>query len=168
MGDFRAQQVRAFIGLGSNLDEPVVQIDRALRAIAALPNTVNLATSSFYRNPPMGPADQPDFVNAVTAVDTSLSAPALLDTLLEIELAQGRVRSSQQWGPRCIDLDLLLYGDRQLDYERLTVPHPGLRERDFVLSPLYEIAPTLVLPGGERLGDLIQRFALDSLVRIER
>ena len=159
--------IRVFIGLGSNLDRPSLQIERALRSIAALPETSNLEASSFYRNPPMGPAEQPDYVNAVAGVDTSLKPTVLLDRLLGIEHSQGRLRTGQHWGPRRVDLDLLLYGDLQLHTERLTVPHPGLRERVFVLSPLYEIAPGLVLPGGERLGDLVRDVNTDLLVRID-
>ena len=163
----REDQEHAFIGLGSNLDNPVAQIKKAMKSIAALPRTANLISSSFYTNPPMGPTNQPDFVNAVVGLDTSLGLRVLLDELLGIELRQGRVRTGQHWGPRIIDLDILLYGDQQLDSEDLTVPHRGLRERVFVLSPLYEIAPGLVLPGGQRLSDLIERADTDSLVRVD-
>ena len=109
------KQIRAFIGLGSNLDDPRLQIEKALKSIAVLPDTSNLESSSLYRNPPMGPADQPDYVNAVVRIDTSLEPTVLLDLLLGIELSQGRVRTGRHWGPRSIDLDILLYGDLQLD-----------------------------------------------------
>ncbi len=166
-GDSHQLVVRVFIGLGSNLDEPAIQIAKALKAIATMPETNNLVSSSFYRNPPMGPADQPDYVNAVAGLDTSLQPSGLLDSLQEIELDQGRVRTGAHWGPRIIDLDVLLYGDLQLDSKRLTVPHPGLCKRVFVLTPLYELAPELVLPGGERLADLIASVDTASLQRID-
>ena len=165
--DSHQQMVRVFIGLGSNLDGPAAQIATALKAIASLPTSKNLESSSFYRNPPMGPADQPDYVNAVVGLDTSLQPIGLLDSLQQIELAQGRVRSGPHWGPRIIDLDVLLYGDLKLDSKRLKLPHPGLCERVFVLSPLHEIAPALVLPGGQRLADLIRGVDTASLQRID-
>ena len=138
--------VTAYVGFGSNLDDPAAQIARAIDALEALPDTSLRAVSSFYRNPPMGPQDQPDYVNAVVSIDTGLAPRALLDALQAIERAQGRERGAQRWGPRTIDLDLLVYGDEVLSEDHLKVPHPGLAERAFVLVPLAEIAPQLAIP----------------------
>lgn len=148
--------VRAYIGLGSNLDDPVRQLHRALASLAQLPHSRLAGCSRFYRSAPLGPQDQPDYVNAVAALDTSLPAEALLDALQTIETAQGRVRL-RRWGPRTLDLDLLLYGNEVLATSRLSVPHPGLSERNFVLYPLYELAPDLRLPDGRALAELLVR-----------
>ncbi len=146
--------VRAYIGLGSNLDDPVRQLRRALAALARLPETHLAGYSRFYRSVPLGPQDQPDYVNAVAALDTTLDAEALLDALQAIETAQGRVRTLR-WGPRTLDLDMLLYGNEVLATPRLTVPHPGLAERSFVLYPLAELATDLALPDGRTLAGLL-------------
>jgi len=157
--------VVACIGLGSNLDDPVAQIRRAFAALAALPQSRLTGRSSLYRTPPMGPRDQPDYVNAVARLETRLEALELLDALQAIETAQGRVRA-ERWGPRTLDLDLLLYGEARIVTDRLTVPHPGLTERDFVLVPLREMAGSeLTVPGHGRLGDLIPPQA--NLERID-
>lgn len=140
------RRVMAYIGLGSNLDDPAAQIANAIDALKTLPDTLARAVSGFYRNPPMGPQDQPDFVNAVLAIETGLSPRALLDAMQKIEQTQGRERSLHLWGPRIIDLDLLVYGDALLSEDRLKVPHPGIAERAFVLVPLAEIAPQLKIP----------------------
>jgi 2-amino-4-hydroxy-6-hydroxymethyldihydropteridine diphosphokinase len=146
----------AFIGLGANLDDPAGQIERALGAIASLPLTALVKRSALYLSRPMGPADQPDYINAVAKVDTGLSAAELLTELLAIERRQGRQRSADQRnGPRTLDLDLLLYADLVSDDPALTLPHPGAHERDFVLVPLAEIAPRLVIPGRGRVSDLL-------------
>lgn len=139
--------VTAYIGLGSNLGDPAGRIRGALADLASLPRTHVLQASSFYRSPPLGPSDQPDYVNAVAALDTGLAPAALLDALQALEAKHGRVRDGRRWGPRTLDLDLLLYGDTQLATPRLTVPHPGLPQRAFVLYPLAEIAPDLQVPG---------------------
>ncbi|PKM43427.1 MAG: 2-amino-4-hydroxy-6-hydroxymethyldihydropteridine diphosphokinase [Gammaproteobacteria bacterium HGW-Gammaproteobacteria-1] len=148
--------VRAYIGLGSNLDDPAQQLRRALEALAQLPQTRLAGCSRFYRSAPLGPQDQPDYINAVAALDTALEAEALLDALQAIEAAQGRVRL-RRWGPRTLDLDLLLYGRETLTTPRLTVPHPGLAERNFVLYPLADLAPEMVLPDGRALTDLLKQ-----------
>jgi 2-amino-4-hydroxy-6-hydroxymethyldihydropteridine diphosphokinase len=158
--------VVAYIGLGSNLENPEQQIRLARMAVAELAGVDELAFSSLYRSPPMGPQDQPDYVNAVMAVSTKLSAIDLLRCLQRIELDQGRVRKGQRWGARTLDLDLLLYADQQIDEPDLTVPHPGMVERAFVLYPLYEIAPNLVVPGKGALADLVARCPLDGLHRL--
>lgn len=139
-----------YVGLGSNLDNPVEQIQTALQELAALATTRCTQVSSLYYSSPMGPANQPDFVNAVAELLTELPAPELLQELLRIETRHGRVRASndgQKNGPRTLDLDLLTYTDHQLNEPGLTLPHPGLHQRDFVILPLLEIAPTLTIPG---------------------
>ncbi|HEY0635615.1 MAG TPA: 2-amino-4-hydroxy-6-hydroxymethyldihydropteridine diphosphokinase [Gammaproteobacteria bacterium] len=151
--------VRAYIGLGSNLDDPLSQVRAALTELAALPQSRLAAVSPLYRTPPLGPADQPDYINAVVALDTDLAPLALLDHLQHIEQQHGRVRGPLRWGPRTLDLDLLLYGERVITSERLTVPHPGVSERPFVIFPLQAIAPALVLPDGTALASLAEKFA---------
>lgn len=162
-----AVQVPAYVGLGSNLDDPVAQLHRALAALAKLPGTRLVTRSSFYRNPPMGPQAQPDFVNAVAGLLTTLPALDLLAALQAIEDAQGRRRDGPRWGPRTLDLDLLVFGDRQLASEALTLPHPGLAARPFVLVPLHEIAPGLRLPGGTSIGRLAAAADRASLARLD-
>lgn len=138
--------VDAYIGLGSNLADPRRQLASALAALAQLPNTQLHAVSSFYGSAPVGIAEQPDFVNAVAHLRTTLAPMALLERLLAIEASQGRVRA-QRNGPRTLDLDLLAHGDTTCDEPRLTLPHPRMHERAFVLVPLAEIAPDFRLPG---------------------
>ena len=158
-------EVTAYIGLGSNLDNPAVQLTTAIEELGNLPATRLRACSSLYRSAPMGPQDQPDYVNAVVKLDTELEAGALLDELQLIEQAHGRVRSLH-WGPRTLDLDILLYGDAVIDTARLKVPHPGIAERNFVLYPLAEISRDLVIPvlGNVRL--LLSGCADDGLKRL--
>jgi 2-amino-4-hydroxy-6-hydroxymethyldihydropteridine diphosphokinase len=156
----------AFIGLGSNLDEPRQQVARALRELAGLPDTTLAAQSSLYRSAPMGPPDQPAYINAVARLETRLAPEALLDALQAIEARHGRVRGDERWGPRTLDLDILLYADVRIDKPRLQVPHPGLAERNFVLQPLAEIAPDLDIPGLGPLRDLLARCPPDALERL--
>ncbi len=156
--------IRAYLGLGSNLGRPVEQLDRALAALRELPDSRLDAVSRYYRNPPMGPA-QPDYVNAVAALDTELEPLVLLDALQAIENAQGRTRELR-WGPRTLDLDLLLYGDRRIDLPRLHVPHPGLAQRAFVLLPLAELAPGLSIPGLGSIARLLERVDGSALLPI--
>ena len=151
--------VTAYIALGSNLDEPATQVAAGFAALAALPESRLRARSSFYRTAPVGYADQPDFINAVGALDTALSPRALLDALLDIELAHGRARTHAN-APRTLDLDVLLYGDVQLDEPGLTLPHPRMHERAFVLVPLAEIAPACVIPRRGAVAALLR--ALDT------
>jgi 2-amino-4-hydroxy-6-hydroxymethyldihydropteridine diphosphokinase len=120
----------------------------------------------LYRNPPLGPPDQPDYVNAVAAVDTDFAPRALLERLQEIERAQGRVRDGARWGPRTIDLDLIVYGAATIDVPGLKVPHPELAARPFVLVPLHEIAPDAVIPGHPSLATLITALGGDQLVAL--
>lgn len=150
-----------FIGLGSNLDNPRAQLTQAIEALQQLPESVNPRVSSMYRSRPMGPQDQPDYVNAVMQLDTRLSPLELLDQLQSIEQQQGRVRGEVRWGPRTLDLDLLLYDQQVIDLPRLKIPHPGLHERSFVLYPLFEIAPALEIPGMGSLKSLLQHCEND-------
>jgi len=139
--------VTAYVGVGSNLDDPRRQVATALDELGDLPATRVTRQSALYRTPPMGPPDQPDYINAVVELETGLAPLALLDELQRLENLHRRVRGSERWGPRTLDLDLLLYGELRLDEPRLTVPHPGLAQRAFVLVPLTEIAPALTIPG---------------------
>ncbi len=158
---------RAFIGLGSNLQGPVEQLDRAVRALGRLPASNVEAVSSYYGSKPLGPQDQPDFVNAVVELETSLGASELLRRLQRIEDEQGRMRS-EHWGPRTIDLDLLIYGDTVSRRRRLRLPHPGIAERNFVLLPLREIAPDLEIPGLGRVADIAVDQSDPQIARLEQ
>lgn len=158
-------QVPGYIGIGSNLDDPQGQVGAALGELANMPYSVCRARSSLYRSPPMGPPDQPEYINAVARLDTDLPPDALLDALLALERRHGRERG-EKWGPRTLDLDILLYGDAVIDNGQLTIPHPGLKERAFVLYPLQEIAPDLTIPGFGPLRDLIARCPRGGLERL--
>ncbi|MCG8324302.1 MAG: 2-amino-4-hydroxy-6-hydroxymethyldihydropteridine diphosphokinase [Thiotrichales bacterium] len=140
--------------MGSNLDDPESQVRQAFRDLEALPGTRKLAISSLYQTRPVGPQDQDDFINAVTGIETGLAAPALLEQLQGIEHDHHRQRTDEQWGPRSLDLDLLLYGSEVIDLPELTVPHPEMHRRCFVLQPLHEIAPDITIPGHGKLADL--------------
>lgn len=158
--------VAAWIGLGSNLEDPLLQLARAVTGLATLPGTTLVAQSPFYRSRPMGPQDQPDFVNGVVLLHTSLVPEALLDQLQRLEHDHGRVRE-RHWGPRTLDLDLLVYGDHTIATDRLTVPHPGIAERDFVLRPMLDIDPNLSLPDGRRMDQLFADCTDNHLQRME-
>lgn len=157
----------AYIGIGSNLDGPVEQVCRARDALAGLPGTRLVAFSPLYRNPALGPGEQPDYVNGVAVIETKLGPHALLDALLAIEANQGRTRGTDRWQPRTIDLDLLVYGDRVIDDERLTIPHPGIRERAFVLRPLADVARDLRVPGIGSVSTLLAAVSEADLHRID-
>ncbi|MGV6825380.1 MAG: 2-amino-4-hydroxy-6-hydroxymethyldihydropteridine diphosphokinase [bacterium] len=152
-----------FIGLGSNLDNPAQQVNRAIATLAGLPQSNLIKHSSMYRSPPMDGTNQPDYINAVAMLESTLNAETLLDRLLHIENQHGRVRE-QRWGPRTLDLDILMFGQQIIDSDRLQVPHPGLGDRGFVLEPWYEIAPTTVIPGVGKLETVRARLG-DSGVR---
>lgn len=140
--------IRAYVGVGGNSGDVEITLTEALWAVDALPQTTIRQQSAFYRTPAWGRTDQPDFRNAVVELQTRMPARVLLNALLDIEQRFGRVRSAaERWGPRAVDLDLLLYGEETLDEPGLSVPHPYLHERAFVLVPLAEIAPQLVIPG---------------------
>lgn len=147
--------IEAWIGLGSNLGDRSATLDAALERIDRLERSSVVRVSRYYRTTPWGETDQPDFVNAVACVRTALSAQALLRALLAIESEMGRERRGRRWGPRVIDLDLLLYGDDRVERPDLTVPHPRLHERAFVLVPLAELAPDRVVPGRGRVDALL-------------
>ena len=144
--------ILATIGLGANLNDPAAQVEYALAELDRLPGTRLLARSSLYASAPVGYVDQPDFINAVAQVETDLAPRALLVALLDIEHRHGRERSFRN-APRTLDLDLLLYGDAHFHEEGLTLPHPRMHERGFVLLPLLEIAPDATIPGRGRAAD---------------
>lgn len=152
--------MRAYLALGSNLADPLHQVRSALDALAALPQTTLLAVSPLYRTPPYGPPDQPDYLNAAVLLETELAPEALLDQTQRIELEQGRVRKDERWGPRTLDLDIMLFGELTLNTPRLTLPHYDMRNRAFMLVPLLAIAPDLVFPDGTPLKTLVA--ALDT------
>jgi 2-amino-4-hydroxy-6-hydroxymethyldihydropteridine diphosphokinase len=159
--------VPAYVGLGSNLDDPPAQLSRALEALGRLSDTRLVARSAFFRNPPLGPPAQPEYVNAVAGLLTGLTPPQLLASLQAIEDAQGRRRDGPRWGARTLDLDLLLHGESRVASEQLTLPHPGIAARPFVLIPLFEIAPGLRLPGGVRVATLAEAADCSDLVRLD-
>lgn len=154
---------RVYIGIGSNLQDPLAQVQRALVALSLIPESRLVAQSRMYRSEPMGPQDQPSYINAVAALETNLSALALLRHLQAIEQAQGRIRNGTHWGPRTLDLDMLLFGGESINQSELVVPHPGLHERNFVLYPLYDIGPELVIPGRGPLKTLKLQCAATGL-----
>lgn len=153
----------AYIGLGSNLADPQRQIQLAIEAIKQIESSEICQISSLYYSRPMGPQDQPDYMNAVLALETQLSAIALLDQLQAIENKAGRVRKENRWGARILDLDILLFDDQVINNERLTVPHYGMKEREFVLIPLAQINPQLRLPDGDIVGELAKNIAHNGL-----
>jgi 2-amino-4-hydroxy-6-hydroxymethyldihydropteridine diphosphokinase len=157
--------VRAYIALGSNLEDPVSQVNAGFAALAALPVTRLVAQSALYRTAPVGYAGQPDFINAVAAVETALSPRALLDALLAIERSHGRLRDFPN-APRTLDLDILLYGDLQLQENGLTIPHPRLHERAFVLVPLAEITPQCAIPGRGTAAELLRATGTGGVARL--
>lgn len=142
---------RVYIAIGSNLASPLEQVNAAIQAIGEIPDSRIMAVSSFYRTPPLGPQDQPDYLNAAVALETTLAPEALLDHTQRLELQQGRVRKAERWGPRTLDLDIMLFGDEVINTERLTVPHYDMKNRGFMLWPLVEIAPELLFPGNTPL-----------------
>ena len=153
----------AYIGVGSNLEDPPAQVLRAFAKLAELPRTKVILTSPIYRTRPFGPVDQPDFANAVAGLLTQLTPRELLQGLQAIEATQGRPKERQRWGPRVIDLDVLVYGRERLQGPDLTVPHPGIVERNFVLYPLADIAPDLDIPGLGRVTELKGRVTSEGL-----
>lgn len=158
-------RVVAYIGLGSNLENPQMQVEAAFTELDRLPDSELLERSSLYASAPMGPADQPDYINAAAALKTGLSPLALLDGLQAIEQRHRRKRTVH-WGPRTLDLDILLYGEQQIDNHRLQVPHPGMALRNFVLYPLAEIAGNLDVPGADTLKSLLAQCRDTGLQRL--
>lgn len=155
----------AWIGLGSNLDSPVAQLSAAVRGLAQLPESRLIRVSGFYQTPPWGERDQPTFMNAVVELETGLSAPQMLAGLLAMERCAGRQRDGRRWGPRRIDLDLLLLGQEIHDGDPV-VPHPRLHERAFVLVPLAELDPEIDVPGQGLVKDLLNTVSLEGIERV--
>ena len=155
-----------YVGLGSNLQQPTLQLDNAITALQQLPDCTLIQCSSYYGSKAIGPGQQPDYVNAVARLNTSLSAHHLLSQLQRIEHKQGRRRHTH-WGPRTLDLDLLLYGTCVLQDSELTLPHPRLKERNFVVTPLFEIAPDLILPDGSTLVTLLENTTRENLWQLD-
>ncbi|MCW8091951.1 2-amino-4-hydroxy-6-hydroxymethyldihydropteridine diphosphokinase [Alteromonas sp. ASW11-130] len=157
---------RAYIGLGSNMGEAGKHIESAFLAIAELEHTRLLRTASLYQSAPMGPQNQPDFINSVCLVETGLEPEVLLKQLQQIENDHGRERKGERWGPRTLDLDILLYGNYEIDTDILTIPHSGIADREFVLVPLFEIAPNMVMPDGKPISQWVASCSLDGLKRL--
>ena len=154
---------QVYVGMGSNLDTPVQQLKDALAHLEQIEKTQLVNCSSFYASKPMGPQDQPDYVNSVAELDTQLSPIELLHALQRIELEQGRQRKNERWGPRTLDLDILLFGDLVIHTKELTVPHYGMQEREFVLYPLFELNPDLMLPCGNSLETILNQVSKNGL-----
>jgi len=156
----------AYIGIGSNLDDPERQVRSAVEALRRVPNSRVLGVSRLFRTPPWGRAEQPPYVNAAAALATRLAPRELLDALLAIERERGRHRDGTRWGPRVIDLDLLLYGDQSVDEEGLRVPHPHIAERAFVLLPLADLDAGLDVPGHGSVRELLERVDSSGIVPV--
>lgn len=152
----------AYIALGSNLASPLEQVNAALKAIADIPDSRIVAVSSFYRTPPLGPQDQPDYLNAAVALDTALAPEELLNYTQRIERQQGRERKAERWEPRTLDIDIMLFGDKIINTERLTVPHYDMKNRGFMLWPLFEVAPELIFPDGLTLRQQLTLLAVEK------
>lgn len=152
----------AYIAIGSNLASPLEQVNAAIQALGEIPESRIVALSSFYRTPPLGPQDQPDYLNAAVALETTLLPEALLNHTQRIELQQGRVRKAERWGPRTLDLDIMLFGDQVINTERLTIPHYDMKNRGFMLWPLFEIAPERVFPDGITLRQQLTLLAAEK------
>ncbi|MBX9893728.1 MAG: 2-amino-4-hydroxy-6-hydroxymethyldihydropteridine diphosphokinase [Nitrosomonas sp.] len=160
------KSAQAFIALGSNLENPVAQLQHAFSELEQLPETRLLSRSSLYRSAPVGRLDQPDFINAVACIETRLAPRALLQALLAIEQRRGRIRESLN-APRTLDLDILLYDDLQYRDSDLIIPHPRMTQRAFVLQPLFEIAPDCRIPGYDHIQHLLSSCQDQKLERIE-
>ncbi|MCL1057486.1 2-amino-4-hydroxy-6-hydroxymethyldihydropteridine diphosphokinase [Shewanella gelidimarina] len=146
--------IQVYVALGANLSQPIEQLNNACQALLSIAEDNSFSISPYYRSVPMGDVEQPDYVNAVAGFKTGLAPIDLLDALQQIENEQGRLRTLR-WGPRTLDLDLLLYGNEHINLPRLTVPHYGMKQRSFVLVPLFDLTPTLILPDKTPLGSLI-------------
>ena len=161
----RSESALAWIGLGGNLEEPRSSMSMALDQLNNDEEIELEAVSSFFRTAPIGITDQPDFINSVARVRTTYQPEALLEKLLAVEASLGRVRSEQQFGPRVLDLDLLLFNGVQMETTRLTLPHPRMHLRRFVLEPLFELEGEMTLPGGRDLSDCLEQVRDQSAVR---
>lgn len=158
--------ITAFIGLGSNLSSPLLQLQSAINAMASIDGITLDAVSFCYQSLPMGPADQPDYVNAVAQLSVTMGCQSLLTALQKIEQTHGRERKHQRWGPRTLDLDILLYGDHIINEPDLIVPHYGMKQREFVLWPLADVASDLVLPCGTPLKSLLEVVPANGIKRL--
>jgi 2-amino-4-hydroxy-6-hydroxymethyldihydropteridine diphosphokinase len=158
--------MQAWLGLGANLQHPQAQLTEAIKQISHIPECEVLQVSSFYQTPPWGDEDQPDFINAVVKINTSLQAIELLHQMQAIENDMGRVRKDRRWGPRLIDIDLLLFGDESIESEELTLPHPRMHERAFVLLPLYELDPLIEIPGLGTAEKLLAHLAVEGIRKV--
>jgi 2-amino-4-hydroxy-6-hydroxymethyldihydropteridine diphosphokinase len=157
-----------YLGLGANLNDPINQLNQAVAALKALPDTdSSIQVSAFYSSKPMGPQDQPDYVNAVACINTTLQPLDLLALTQKNELDLGRVRKDERWGPRTLDIDILLFGEQTLNSSTLTVPHYGMTLREFVIYPLLEIAPNLTMPDGLAIAQLKKTVPLNGLSKIK-
>lgn len=156
---------RVYLAIGSNLASPLEQVNAALAALADIPESQLVAVSDFYRTPPLGPQDQPDYLNAAVALETTLAPEALLDHTQRIELQQGRERKAHRWGPRTLDLDIMLFGEQLIHTPRLTVPHYDMKNRAFMLLPLAQIAPDLRFPDGDKLSELLEKLDHSGISR---
>ncbi|WP_144393100.1 2-amino-4-hydroxy-6-hydroxymethyldihydropteridine diphosphokinase [Pleionea sediminis] len=159
-------EINAFIGVGSNLDNPVQHVIQAQQDLNNILKSQVVQSSSLYRSAPMGPQDQNDYINAVVKISTALTPLELLTALQQIENQHGRVRQGERWGPRTLDLDLLLYGNKSIDLPQLKVPHYGMKERNFVLLPLFEIAKNQELPDGTRLIEYVNTIDQSGIEKL--
>ena len=167
MNAARKDPLLAYIGIGSNLDDPRQQVQKGIELLVELPGCHVRRQSSMYQSAPFGHVPQDDFINAVAEIETAIPAENLLACLKAIERAQGRDPRAERWGPRVIDLDILVYGEQVVDLPDLTIPHPGIAVRNFVLLPLREIAPDLVIPGLGRVADIAVDAQEPSISRID-
>lgn len=156
-----------YIGLGANLNQPLETVQKALDELALLPDCEFIKQSKIYSSAPMGPQDQPDYVNAVALMKTELSAHQVFELTCAIEQAHGRTRNGEHWGPRTLDLDILLFGQHSINDEQLTVPHYGMKEREFVIYPMLDIDAELILPCGTALKELTKTVPLNGMTAIE-
>lgn len=156
----------AYIGLGSNIEQPETQLHKALLNIQAHEQISIQLCSHSYASAPMGPKNQPDYVNAVCKITTSLTPIELLDALQHIENQHGRKRSGERWGPRTLDLDILLFNNLTMDNDRLTLPHYGMAQREFVMVPLFEIEPDMIMNDGKTISSWVAQCSFASLRRL--
>ncbi|NVK24767.1 MAG: 2-amino-4-hydroxy-6-hydroxymethyldihydropteridine diphosphokinase [Gammaproteobacteria bacterium] len=155
-----------YIGLGANLNDPVSTVKIALHEMSLIPQSRFVAASKIYVSKPMGPADQPDYVNAVALIETQLNAHQLFEYTCRIEQDHGRTRNGEHWGPRTLDLDILLFDQDIIDDDKLTVPHYGIKDREFVIYPLLDISPNLVLPCGTSIESLTENVPLNGMTAL--
>lgn len=158
--------IDVYIGLGSNIDQPLKQVTTALQQLDDLDQTLLLDFSSMYFSRPLGPKDQPPYVNAVAWLQTGLDPHTLLTHLQRIENEHGRARDGQRWGPRSLDLDILVYGNFSIKEQALTIPHPGIRFREFVLYPLHEVNKNLMIPNLGLVSRIKSRCYINGMKRL--